>query len=1696
MSTVPAFTMALRSVAVAAVTVVATYAQDAVWLQAEKHEVLTGEALLIEADTGDYGSMARAEASEECFIRILPGARLRLGPLVSDRERDWTVWVRAFALDGRRATVHVDDQAVGTSSGGSGPIILLWQRLGRVHVPAGEHAVELLAAEGNTNMAYVDVVAFHADDAAVPFGGIQGSTLTVTPQNAIREDFGTPELESLRDRWLIRPPPGADALVEMTPREDDGAIHIHNGAGSSYRLISKSGMRLRPGDQITARVRARKGTLVEHLSLAVPQVGRLTPQLYRSFTTDEETWIVPPGVSGPVQVMLQGGGGGDTYISRVEVFRPEPPLPAFSTGRFIAPTAVGEREGRLFEIEAHVRNRQAFSDADEDGDGIWTLCRLPHAENRPWFSRGTALKSDTVVGDRQAPEDGCTPLHVVVGPLLPGKYDVFLNAPGRPLAFSRDGVSWERLPGDRGSGLGLIEVRDSRFEFWLDDRYADDLNPGPTYADFIRFMPVEDPAHTMAPPPEVPTSFRSTVRRQRVPLRLAHGVSAADTPLQVRFGLPIPRGQLGAADEVALLGPRGRPLPTSVRVTERWPDGSIKWLLMDSVVPAAARNAAGLVLEYGSDVSSPPIPQVFSVSREVHGCRVAHGGIVVEIGMLGDALARVTSGDGETVCAVSGLRAVAADGRRWRWRGGGEHHVSIEEQTPFRCVIRIRGRLASDSATSPLRFDDRIHLFAGQREVLYEPGFFLSPDEPELPLSQISVAITGPWAGERTVFGGAAGEHVTVDGARARLLQTGTEAFGSGGRYPFVINGADAGTIAGGERAAGWVHIEGGPLVAMPHFWEQYPKALQSQPGQVTVDLWPGDSPTPFIAHAGAGKSHRVGISFGPGPDPARWAQPIVVAAAPEWYCASGAFGEMVPRREGRYEAYEDVVDRAFAAMLAERAGYGMENWGDVWQPGYVRGARTWSNQEWDLANSWLTVFVRAGNTDALDFAREAARHYADVDCIHDSGDPGLVGGAWMHAHTSLEGHQLEPPNFAHAGWIEGMLNIYRLTGDRRGLEASEALADWICRRAPLRERMPPRGPPYSLVIQRSAGWPLTTLCAAYQVFRKPEYLQTARRIADYARRCQDPRRGVWDAQVGHERPYRGGCVFAFTLLRGLRLLHDITGDEDIPRQITDAATWVFGEMWRPGHRYLYEQCPLHEPGTIVPFILGDMAGLATRLSRNPIYAAIASDELRTRLQEQGGESLVKTARRSQWANGILQQLPRLLYDWEQTGLASAACLKANPRRPLVDVPFAGETDVSILLTNAGDKDVEALTLRTLVRGDWKAQVTGVPSRLPPGRTTEVGIRCTAPVPTERYELQNDLAHLHVLAAGRCDGRDVAALSHVRLELADALALDLPPILGLRAGETRALQFGVRDHLDPSPEITVEARSDGSTFTVGPHALTAHADGAVTVSLPITTRADAGRTRTKLALTVRSGPRCSPADLQLECGALRVLLLESGADAERCPAFDAMLRYPGIVPELVTGPEVERLVPRDWRAIAERWDIIVLEGLRAGASAFSSQQLAAMADFVRHGGGLMVAGGRRSYGSGGYGATPLAGLLPVTFSGDDYAFGQSTPTVSLTEARLFEKYEAVFPALAAHHRCRPAKGARVLAVFDDGSPFMACASAGDGRVLCFTAPWHGEDGAAFRHWPRYGTLLGRCVRWLGKELPLLPDAGSTKQASD
>src|SRR5205807_2002201 len=90
----------------------------------------------------------------------------------------------------------------------------------------------------------------------------------------------------------------------------------------------------------------------------------------------------------------------------------------------------------------------------------------------------------------------------------------------------------------------------------------------------------------------------------------------------------------------------------------------------------------------------------------------------------------------------------------------------------------------------------------------------------------------------------------------------------------------------GGEEAA--------ITVAVPEFWQQFPKAIDVAGESLLVRLFPETPGHPFELQGGEQKTHTVWIALGEpsesGDLPLAWVhQPVRVLVAPTWYAASGS---------------------------------------------------------------------------------------------------------------------------------------------------------------------------------------------------------------------------------------------------------------------------------------------------------------------------------------------------------------------------------------------------------------------------------------------------------------------------------------------------------------------------------------------------------------------------------------------------------------------------------------------------------------------------------------------------------------------------------------------------------------------------------------------------------------------------------------
>ena len=329
----------------------------------------------------------------------------------------------------------------------------------------------------------------------------------------------------------------------------------------------------------------------------------------------------------------------------------------------------------------------------------------------------------------------------------------------------------------------------------------------------------------------------------------------------VTRGVPLPDGAIGDPGQLALFDAGGSSIPAQLRPLARWPDGSIKWVLLDFGADVAdrecsvynlAEHSGGTaatdeaieVTEADDTVRVCTGPLSFTVSRKAAGLfeqvqlgRRRGGTFEPVVDLAGDTgaefWARIREGEagGGTQRRIYGMgsecrASLAPDA----WS------VEVEETGPLRTVLTCRGALEQFAPMHhytgyrPLQFVLRIHAYAGQPFVrlLYTVVFHLNPRETQVEELGLKLPMG---AGEGFVGRVAARPEVAVDlGPGGELLLAQQE----DNHYRLFETTGGARRVSEGERTEGWLTREsdaGGLGVAMRHMAEQHPTALRANAG-------------------------------------------------------------------------------------------------------------------------------------------------------------------------------------------------------------------------------------------------------------------------------------------------------------------------------------------------------------------------------------------------------------------------------------------------------------------------------------------------------------------------------------------------------------------------------------------------------------------------------------------------------------------------------------------------------------------------------------------------------------------------------------------------------------------------------------------------------------------------------------------------
>lgn len=862
-------------------------------------------------------------------------------------------------------------------------------------------------------------------------------------------------------------------------------------------------------------------------------------------------------------------------------------------------------------------------------------------------------------------------------------------------------------------------------------------------------------------------------KAQRIVLSVAEPTASPRQGWPVTSGVPFAKGELASTDDVRLLRTADVPSPAQLEALSHWPDGSVRWVLVDFLADTQPGTATDYVLEVDPGRTRSQGRARAIARREGETVVLDTGALLLKTdprrfalfdGVAVDRNGDGTYDDGETVTGPAhDANAWLTDTEGQRYAAGAPDLLAIETNGPIRATIRLEGDFVAESGTKLFRYRARISAFRGSALLRLQWTIGNNSTEADLtPLTGAAVRIPLRGGGQVTGLLSEGGSSQLAPGREMRLLQD----------YDDHWTCTHDGKTTEGTHGLGFARLASGAgsITAMVRdFWQTYPKGVVLTPDSVVLQLLP---PLPadqfsreqdlddvsqialyycyrdgkYQIKRGLEYTTDVMVSFAPkqpsglGPAAQHLQQPLFAVASPDVYCRSGAFWDISPRAPAEFPRYWKAFEESFGNLEEGRSArheYGWMNYGDWW------GERSWNwgNSEYDLQYVMAVAFAQTGRLDFLRRGDEMARHNATIDVVHypwqtpmrelvyahsvghvggffERNDPRISSTTWSMsgfiggARDGSGGHTFQGGNFLYGF----------LTGDRRYLEVAET----VCRNQAV--TFTPR---WSFGIERSCGWSLYNAVSAYESTLDPFYLNAARIYLEKVFELQDPETGGWRMPQGKpecdcpDAPHIGGKAFAAgVLLHGLLMFDRVEPDERVRRSIIRGADWLLDHSWneeKAGFRYK-TGCPkFANHGWYTPLVADGIA-YAYGLTGDARYR----DFLLRTLPGPAGKPTGSGRSSGKSFASHFRHLPHVLHAVRKWGVTELPVAPPAPRvvtRRRVFLDDQGQAELSVLVRNPQTQPV-ACSLEVIGPPvGWRADRRSVTWSAPPGLAASPAIR-------------------------------------------------------------------------------------------------------------------------------------------------------------------------------------------------------------------------------------------------------------------------------------------------------------------------------------------------------------------------------------
>ena len=648
-----------------------------------------------------------------------------------------------------------------------------------------------------------------------------------------------------------------------------------------------------------------------------------------------------------------------------------------------------------------------------------------------------------------------------------------------------------------------------------------------------------------------------------ITLTVSDQIGANRTGEVVCSGIPFARGVLQPDEPVHVESEDGASLVTQTKILGQWPDGSVKWLLVQFPADCPANEEQEYYLNSGP---GPECESPLVVRDEEEQVVIDTGSLLVNVSRTrlaapGDV--RFRSPSKSLFFKGELLKFTLEDGAVHDTIGSTPELVAVEEEGPLRATVRIVGWLQGPEQERFYRLDARLRFYAGQSRVQADYTF-ICVGQPSLHhVEEIAVEFSSE-VGDTARFV-LPGDQEPVTGVltaeQTAVLSVDTETVcrvGLDGQLKEAESHLDGwGLLMGDDASVG---------VAVRDFWHLCPKAIELSPDRIKLALWSARGGRILNLGRTRAKTHHVLYDFGASQDTDRiraFQEPLIATTDPEYFCNTDALNPLSPAGALETAEYDRKVEAGFDNLdhLRETTPRenGMLHYGDYHHGGYGNEL-TRGDLEYDTGHACFLLYARSGQRKYYDFAVACNEHFIDVDVNQETGDQryhGYSGGAETHeaVTTGME--------WGHI-FTDCPADAYYFTGDERSLEAVRMIADRVATIAD--------GEGYGRIrgifagAERQLGWPLLALCRAYEVTGDEKYLKASEKVVNFIKLyAKDPLAAYSDGKWWRSWMMDGCKVFMTGQLHdGLAAYYRITHDEELREAIVVSLDWLIDNMWHP----------------------------------------------------------------------------------------------------------------------------------------------------------------------------------------------------------------------------------------------------------------------------------------------------------------------------------------------------------------------------------------------------------------------------------------------------------------------------------------------------------------------------------------------------